>query len=72
MANAMIINSLPNIKILDQSKLKGFAYDKIHVTQNLRLVLGRVENIVCKGKNVFYQHFLLFPQCFQRAFIQGC
>ena len=24
-------------------------------------------NIVGKGENVGYQHFLLFPQCFQKA-----
>ena len=26
--------------------------------------LERVENIVGKGENAGYQHFLLFPQCF--------
>ena len=26
---------------------------------------GRVENIVGEGENAGYQHFLLFPQCFQ-------
>ena len=29
--------------------------------------MGRVENIVGKGENADYQHFLLFPQCFQKA-----
>ena len=29
----------------------------------------RVENIVGKGENVGYQHFLLFPQFFQKASI---
>ena len=28
-------------------------------------VCDRVENIVGKGENAGYQHFLLFPQCFQ-------
>ena len=27
----------------------------------------RVEKIVGKGENAGYQHFLLFPQCFQKA-----
>ena len=27
----------------------------------------KVENIVGKGQNASYQHFLLFPQCFQNA-----
>ena len=26
-----------------------------------------VENIVGKGENAGYQHFLLFPQCFEKA-----
>ena len=33
---------------------------------------GRVENIVGKGENAGYQHFLLFPQCFQKHSDQGC
>ena len=28
----------------------------------------RVENIVGKRENAGYQHFLLFPQCFQKLF----
>ena len=28
----------------------------------------REENIVGKGENAGYQHFLLFPQCFQKDF----
>ena len=28
-------------------------------------MLERVENIVGKGENAGYQHFLLFQQCFQ-------
>ena len=31
----------------------------------------RAENIVGKGKNAGYQHFLLFPQCFQKPSISG-
>ena len=51
-----------NDKILDLSKLKAFADDKINVTENLKLVLGRVEKIAGKGENAGYPHFLLFPQ----------
>ena len=57
-------------KILDSSKLKAFK-DKINVTQKLKFALGTVENIVGKGENAFYQHFLLFPQCFQIAALLG-
>ena len=45
------VNSLPNDKILDRSKLKTFADDKINVTENLKFVFERVENIVGKGEN---------------------
>ena len=34
--------------------------------KKLKFVLGQVENIVGKGENAGYQHFLLFPQCFQK------
>ena len=63
----MYFNSIPNDKILDQSKLKAFADDKINMTENLKFVLGRLENIVEKGENAGYQHFLLFPQCLQKV-----
>ena len=62
---AQRISSLPNDKILDQSKFKAFADDKIKVTQKLKFVLRRTENIAGKGENAGYQHFLLFPQCYQ-------
>ena len=60
-------NSFPNDKLLDSSKLKAFADDKIKVTEILKFVLGRVENIVGKGENAGSQHFLRFPQCFQKV-----
>ena len=58
---------LPNIKILHQSKLKAFADDKINLSKELKFVMGRVENTEGKGENAGYQHFLLFPQCFQNS-----
>ena len=65
------INSLPNNKIFDRSKLKAFADDKIDVIEKLKIVLGRIKNIVGKGENAGYQHFLLFPHSFQKAFFSG-
>ena len=35
------------------------------------LVSKRLENIVGKGENADYQHFLLFPQYFQKAYSTG-
>ena len=60
-------NSLPNAKILNWSKFKAFADDKINVTLKLKFVLGRVENIVGKGENDGYQLFLFFQQCFPKV-----
>ena len=39
----------------------------------MKFILDKVEDIVEKGENAVYQHFLLFPQCFQRVlyFSQG-
>ena len=55
------VNSLPNEEIFDWSKLKAFADDKINMNEKYKFGLGRVENIVGKGENAGYQHFLLFP-----------
>ena len=62
-----VVDSLPNDKILDWSKLKAFADHKINASEKLKFGMGRVENIVGKGENAGHQHFLLFPQCFQKA-----
>ena len=64
----VLLNSLPDDKILGLSKLKAFADNKSNVTQNIKAVFRRIENIVGKEENVGYRHFLLFPQCFQKAF----
>ena len=63
---SLFINSLTNNKILDWSKLKAFADDKINVNEVLKTGLGRG-----KGENASYQHFLLFPQCFQKPSVSG-
>ena len=34
------------------------------VAQMIKPLFESVENIVRKGENAGYQHFLLFPQCF--------
>ena len=49
-----VVNPLPNNKILDRSKLKALAGDKITVIQKLKFGMGRVENIVGKGENPGY------------------
>ena len=46
--------------------MKDDADDKINFTEKPKFVFGRVENIVTKGENADYQHFLHFPKCFQK------
>ena len=56
-----LFNPFPHNKILDQTKLKAFADDKLNVTKMIVSALDRVENIVGKRKNCLYKQFLLFP-----------
>ena len=63
------INSLPNDKMLDWSK--GFADNKSNVNEILIFGLRRLENIVGKGENASYQHFLLFPQCLEKLYVSA-
>ena len=37
------------------------------VTEKLKFVLGRVENILGKGENAGHQHFLHIPKRFKKA-----
>ena len=63
------LNSLPN----DVIKLKAFADDKIlvNVAHMMISVFDTVRNIVGKEENAGYQHFLLFPRCFQNTSCLG-
>ena len=49
-----------------------FADNKINKTQKYKFVFGREENMG-KGENAgyMYQHFLLFPQYFQKGSLPG-
>ena len=50
------------------SKFKEFADNNLYTTQIVETVFDKVESIVGKGENAGYQHFLLFPQYFQKHF----
>ena len=65
------LNPLPNGKILDWSKLKAFAGNKINVAKMTISLSDRVENIVGNGENAGFQHFLLLPLCFQKPSFSG-
>ena len=61
------VNSKPNDKNLDWSKLKVIVDDRIKLAKIIIFVLDRVENMVRKGENADYQQLLHFPPCFQKA-----
>ena len=63
-----MFNPLPHDKVLGLPKFKAFADDKLNLIHNVKVVFHRIENIVGKEENAGYQHFLLFAQCFQKAF----
>ena len=46
--------TLPYNNILDWSKLKAFADNKIHDYEKVEFVFGRVENTLGKGENANY------------------
>ena len=66
------VNPLPDDKILDQTKLKAFADDKLNVTKIIISVLDRVENIVGKGEIAFTSNFSFSHYAFKRLLSQTC
>ena len=46
--------------------MKAVTDDKINVTQKVNFVFRQVKITLGKGENAGYQHFLLFPKCFQK------
>ena len=61
-----LFNPFPHDKILDQTKLKAFADDKLYVTKIIISVFDRVENIVEKGEiactsNFCFSHNVSIP-----------
>ena len=57
--------------MLDSSKLKDFADNKLKFQENSKKLFKPVENTSGKGEIARYEQFLLFPQCFQKACFQG-
>ena len=70
------LNSLPNDKIIDMSKLKAFADNKTDMIEKLKFVLGSIGNIVGKGerkhcgkrKKCWLPAFSPFPIMFSNSF----
>ena len=54
--------------MFNSSKLKEFADNKFSFDENESKLSKLVENAVGKGEIACYEQFLLFPQCFQKAY----
>ena len=64
------MNTLLKDKTFKFSELKAFADDKFKIASMMKFAFVRIEN-VGKGENIDDQHFLLLPQCFQKALFLG-
>ena len=60
-SGSLLVNPLPEDKILDRFKLKQSADDNFEFDVNSRKFSKLVENTVGKGKIAHYEQFLLFP-----------
>ena len=54
-------------KILEWTEFKASADDKLYIAKMIIFLLDGLENIVVKGGNGGYQHFLLFPTMFSKV-----
>ena len=61
------VNSLLNYKILDITKSKLFADNKLNVAKMTISLFDGVENTEGKGENAGYQRFSPFPTVFSEA-----
>ena len=67
-----LFNSFPHDKIWDQTKLKAFADDKLHVTKMIISAFDRVENMVGKGEIACASNFSFSHNVFKRLISQTC
>ena len=57
------VNPLPNNKNVDSSRLKVFADNNLNVGRMMEFAFIWLEDIVGRGENARYLHFLLFELC---------
>ena len=61
------INLLSDATIPALTKLKAFTDNNFTAAKMVQFPFQRLDNIVGKGENADHQHFLLFPQRFQKV-----
>ena len=65
------VTSLPKGKILDWANFKAFSDNKSNVAKVTIFFFDKPENIVGKGENASYLHFLLSFNVFKNPIYQG-
>ena len=65
------MNSSPKRQNLILVQNESICRRQNNATKKFKLRFQRVENIVGKGENAGYQHFLLFPQYFPKISFPG-
>ena len=68
---SVLLNPLPDDKILNRSKLKQSADNNFKFDENSRKFSKPVENNVGKGEIAHYEQFLLFPVFSKGLFPRG-
>ena len=63
--------SVIGLTLYHTEDMKAFADNGLNLATIIISVFDRVKNIVRKGENAGYKHFLLFSQCFQYAYSSG-
>ena len=63
----LVFNPLPDDKILDMTKLKAFADEKLNVTKMVISLFDRVESIVGKGEIACTSNFSFSNNVFKRV-----
>ena len=61
------VNSLPNSKILDWSKLNAFADTKTNMIETMKFFLEKIENNVGNGEKCWLPTFSPFPKMFSKG-----
>ena len=68
---ALPFNPCPHDKILEQTKLKAFADEKLNVTIKIISVFDKVENIVGKGEIACTSNFSFFHSFKNASFLDA-
>ena len=59
---------MTNFRLL---QIESICRQELNKPEIMNSVFNRTEIVVGNGENAVYQHFLLYPQCFEKSIIIG-